>query len=567
MIDRITKSLIKGFESKFDFDVSIKESDLFEHFVNYTILQKKLEDRINEESLESINIGTNGTFGLDGFCILINKHLIDSIDDLNEIIDSTNKPVAEVYFIQAKTTNKFDVKEIGSFGKAIEDFVSIEQKYSWSANSKKYIELFKNLTNRANELETNPSCFIYYSTLGSYENDKNTEAQRENILVDIRDQKVFKNIEFHYFDSNILQNEYKKIGQKITKTFNFSKKTLMPDIENVDEAYIGVVPVTTIIDLIEEDSELITSIFYDNVRDFQGYNKINDEIKKTIGNNELKYAFSVLNNGITIVAEKLTTSRDNLTITNYQVINGLQTSRVLLDSKELIDDEMFVTLKLIITQDETLISKIIRSTNRQTEVKEADLIAYSDFQKKLEDFFKTFNEPNRLYYERRSKQYNGTSVDSKLIVDKSTLIKVMGSFYFSKPNLATRYFGALFKEFGSQLFNENHKYYPYYTAALIFRKLEQLFKTGKIDKKYKKIRYFLLMMIRLEFNKTFPSFESNKIDKYCTSLINEMQKEGEFEKYALESLKKVNSLGLDLDSTELSKSSKLVDDIKKLYFV
>ena len=78
MIDRITQSLLKDFQSKFDFD-SLEENDLFEHFVNYSILEKKLEDRLDEDALDSINIGKNGTFGLDGFAILINKHLITSI--------------------------------------------------------------------------------------------------------------------------------------------------------------------------------------------------------------------------------------------------------------------------------------------------------------------------------------------------------------------------------------------------------------------------------------------------------------------------------------------------------
>ena len=357
MIDRITQSLLKDFETKFDFQ-DLKENDLFEHFVNYTILEKKLEDRIDEDSLNSINIGINGTFGLDGFAILVNKHLITSIEDLDTILDNNSKPIAEVYFIQAKTSNSFEIKEISSFGNSIEDFVSIEQKYTWNENAKNFIELFKHLTSRANDLESNPSCHIYYSTLGDYENDKNTEAEKARILKNIKDQRVFGKIEFSFVDYSNLQNDYKKIGQKISRTFAFKDKTLIPEIDKVNEAYIGVVPATTIINLIEEDSELITSIFYDNVRDFQGFNKINQEIKNTITDDKLKYAFSVLNNGITIVAEKLSTSRDNVTITNYQIINGLQTSRVLLDSKEFIDEKIFVTLKLIITEDENLISKI-----------------------------------------------------------------------------------------------------------------------------------------------------------------------------------------------------------------
>jgi len=565
MIDRITQSLLKDFQTKLDFE-DIKENDLFEHFVNYTILEKKLEDRIDEDSLNLINIGVNGTFGLDGFAILVNKHLITSIEDLNEILDNNSKPSAEVFFIQAKTSNNFEVKEISSFGNSIEDFVSISQKYSWNENAKDFIELFKHLTNRANDLETNPTCQIIYCTLGEYHKDINTEAEKKRILKNITDQRVFNKIDFLFYDYNNLQTDYKKIGQKISRTFSFSQKTLIPDIDNVKEAYIGVVPATTIINLIEEDSELISSIFYDNVRDFQGFNKINQEIKNTISDEKLKYAFSVLNNGITIIAEKLVPSRDNVTITNYQIINGLQTSRVLLNSKEFINDKIFITLKLIVTEDENLISKIIRSTNRQTEVKEEDLLAYSDFQKKLEDFFKTFNDPDKLFYERRSKQYNGTSIDVKSIVDKSTLIKTMGSFYFLKPQLATRYFGALFNEFGKQLFLDSHKLYPYYTAALIYNRLENRFKANLIDRKYKKIRYFILMMLRLEYNLEYPKFESNKVDKYCTDLITHFNIKSNFDDKLNKVIKKINTLDLDLTSNELSKSNKLVENIKKLYF-
>ena len=526
-----------------------------------------MEDRIDEDALDLVNIGINGTFGLDGFAILINKHLITSIEDLDEILNTNSKPIAEVFFIQAKTTNNFEVKEISSFGNSIEDFVSITQKYSWNENSKKFINLFKHLTNRANDLETNPSCHIYYCTLGEYQNDRNVEAEKLRIIKNIKDQRVFNNVDFHFFDYNQVQSDYKKIGQKISRTFAFSQKTLIPDIENVKEAYIGVVPVTTIIDLIEEDSELITSIFYDNVRDYQGLNKINLEIKNTISDDKLKYAFSVLNNGITIIAEKLTPSRDNVTITNYQIINGLQTSRVLLDSKEFINDKIFVTLKLIVTEDENLISKIIRSTNRQTEVKEEDLLAYSDFQKRLEDFFKTFNEPVKLFYERRAKQYNGSSINTKLIIDKNTLIKTMGSFYFLKPQLATRYFGALFNEFGKQLFRDNHKLYPYYTSALIFNKLEDRFRANTIDRKYKKIRYFILMMLRLEYDLEFPKFESNKIENYCKDLIDHFSIKSNYDKKLTNAIKKIDSLELDLNSTELSKSNKLVENIKKMYFL
>lgn len=566
MIDRITQRSLKEFRSKFNFPSDISESYIFEHFINYIILEKKLEDRIDEDTLINVNIGKNGTIGIDGFCILINRQVITSIDDLSDILNSNVKPKAEVFFIQAKTENKFDTKEIGNFGDAVDDFVSQEQKYSWSENARKSIDLFKYLIDNSNKLDSNPNCYMYYCTLGDDRQDRNVLGKKENILDRIKKQRVFGNIDFQYLDYNDIQINYKKIGQKISRKFNFSSRTLIPDIDGVKEAYIGLVPAKTIINLIEEDSELITSIFYDNVRDFQGFNEINSEIKKTIEDDNLKYAFSILNNGITIVANQLSQSRDDFEISGYQIINGLQTSRVLLSCKEHVNDNMYVTLKLIVTEDENLISKIIRATNRQTAVKEEDLIAYTEFQKKLEDFFKSFDDNDKLYYERRSKQYNDSEINSKLIVDKSTLIKAMGSFYFEKPHVATRYFGKLFKEFGEQLFKNDHKLYPYYVAALLYKKLERKFYNKEIDNKYRKLRYFILMMLRLEFDKSNPpKFESNKMDKYCEGLLFEFNDSVKLNSHINNIISKIDSLKLDLNNADISKSSDLVEKIKKLY--
>lgn len=571
-IDRVTNSLIKDFLEKFNFPQSIDDAQRFEHFVNYIILEKFLEERLDIDILESINIGINGTIGIDGFCILINNRLVSSIDDLKDALSSSKKPSADVFFIQAKTENKFNISSISSFGDAIDDFVSEIQQYNWTDNAKESINLFKYLIDNINELSQNPSCHICYATLGKYnQDDINLEAIKSRINEKIQNQRIFSDIDFLYKDADSLQADYRKIGQKISRKFNFKDKKLIPSIEGVQEAYIGIIPVQTIIDLIEDNGDLMPSIFYDNVRDYQGENKVNSEIKKSIEDDRLKFAFSILNNGITIVAESISLSRDDVTIENYQIVNGLQTSRVLYDSKDLLVDGMYVPIKLVVTQDEFIVSKVIRSTNRQTEVKEEDLIAFSDFQKSLEDYFKMDRDNDKLYYERRSRQYNGIdNIEQSAIISKSTLIKVMGSFYFMKPNLATRYFGALFAEFGSNLFKDNHKLEFYYIASLIYYKLEKVFSNGEIDKRYRKLKYFLLMMIRLEYeSKNPPNLDDKKAEKYCNNLMEFLGSEEEFlaiiNKIIEKLLKIEKEKGFDYNSTEVSKSAQLAESCKSLY--
>ena len=87
-------------------------------------------------------------------------------------------------------------------------------------------------------------------------------------------------------------------------------------------------------------------------------------------------------------------------------MNGCQTSHVLFDQRANLDDTVLIPLRIIATRDEELIAAIVKATNRQTAVKEEQLLALNDFQKKLEAFFASFAEGRRLFYERRSRQYN-----------------------------------------------------------------------------------------------------------------------------------------------------------------
>jgi hypothetical protein len=561
-MDRVTKSYLKNFSDKFDFD-DINESLLFEHFVNYSIIEPKSEYPFE---IEDVNIGINGTIGIDGFALLLNRELITDIDNINYYLDTYKKCSAEVVLIQTKTSQKFDSSEIGNFGHAVQDFIAEKQNLNWSNEGIEKIKLFNDFIDRISELKENPSCSLYYVTLGKNNNDKNIEAVKANIEKNIFTENIFSKISFDTYGAIEIQNKYKKIGETIEKSFIFSNRVTLPIIENVKEAYIGIVDTKSIIELMtDEKGNLLKNIFYDNVRDYQGGNKVNSEISDTLNSN-YKDSFSIMNNGITIVAESLTPSRDTFTITNYQIINGCQTSHVLFENKETLDESVKVSIKLIITDDEDVTSRIIRSTNRQTEVKEQDLLAFSNFQKRLEDYFKTFGSSEQLFYERRSKQYNSSSIDKKRIIDKTTLIKAMASMFYDKPNMATRFFGALFKEFGNKLFEDDHEMLPYFVASFAIYKIETLFRLKKLDKKYKKIKYHILMMIRHEIdNSKCPSFKSKKSIKYCQVLFDILKDDDKLLNTVNESIKKISSLPYDIDSSDISKSKEFVTDCLKQY--
>ena len=85
---------------------------------------------------------------------------------------------------------------------------------------------------------------------------------------------------------------------------------------------------------------------------------------------------------------------------------------------------MNIPIKLIVTTDDDIKSKITVSTNSQTAVKKEQLSAMTDFQKNLEHYYNAMEGDGRLYYERRANQYNNdSSVVKKRIISVSNQIK------------------------------------------------------------------------------------------------------------------------------------------------
>lgn len=65
------------------------------------------------------------------------------------------------------------------------------------------------------------------------------------------------------------------------------KKVTFPPIDGVKQAFLGLVKCKDFIAILtDSDNNMLTNIFEDNVRDFQGYNIVNSEIQDTLKNSE-----------------------------------------------------------------------------------------------------------------------------------------------------------------------------------------------------------------------------------------------------------------------------------------
>ncbi len=127
-------------------------------------------------------------------------------------------------------------------------------------------------------------------------------------------------------------------------------------------------------------------LFFDNVRDWQGFNDVNSQIKNTLDSPD-RNRFVLMNNGLTIIAATVQPTGDKFYIEDYQIVNGCQTSNVLFSERAILDDNVTLPIRLISTQDENVTNAIVKANNWQTEVKEEQLFALQEYPKTLEAYF------------------------------------------------------------------------------------------------------------------------------------------------------------------------------------
>jgi hypothetical protein len=519
-MDRVINGLLATFVADFGLG-SLTIDKQFENFCTYCVISKEYSETFD---LEDVIVGGSNDLGIDGIACLVNGSLVNTKEAIDDLLETNGFLDVEFIFIQAKSASSFKGAEISDFALGVKEFFSQHPSMPRNESVERYIILQEHIfANPARMTKGNPICKLYYVTTGRWEDDRHLSARIETQKKDLLNTGLFREVYFFPVDASQLQNLYRHTLTKVSAIFNFGSRITVPTIDGVSQAFIGIVTATEYLNLIsEDDGNIRKSIFYDNVRDYQDDNDVNKGIAETLKSTQ-RDRFIVLNNGITIVAKELRSTGDKFVIEDYQIVNGCQTSHVLFQQKANLDTKVFVPIKLIHTTDDAVTNAVIKATNSQTPVKTEDLQALSDFQKQLESYYgSAFTEPRkRLYYERRSRQFSSAPAIEKVrIVTVATQIKAFASMFLDQPHIAGRYYGTLLKSIGDRIFVKNHQLSPYYTSAYALYRLEYFLRSRSIDPIYRKFRYHLLMLFRLQQGATpVAALTANEMERYCDPLL------------------------------------------------
>lgn len=478
----------------------MSESDAFELFVGSQLFADDLLEQVPISDL----LLDSSTVGVDLALLEVNGIVAWDVDDVDDICSQAAKVDVVVHIAQVKRSASIDSAQLLALGTTVQKILTNDDLNEHPKLRSVMEGIALVFSAFAAKLKAPPSVRVHYactaplvSVQDQTVNDRAASARQQ-----IQDLGFIGSVVFEIWGADDLHTAWTRKNQANEVEIQLEKQINLPKMEGIDQAILGVVESTELLKLIEDsDGVLDERVFYDNVRGFKGEdNAVNKQILDTLATTESQL-LPVLNNGVTVVARAYQPKPgDAVAVSDFQIVNGCQTSHCIYLAKDEIrelDLPVFVPLRLVVTQDEDVATRIIRATNSQTAVQENDLIALTKFQKQLEDFYRLDPEQLKLSYERRSGQYFSSDVVKTRVVTISDQMRAIAALMLDNPHTAARYKAKLYDEVGTSIFRDGHKLLPYLASAFAAYRIENAFRTG-LDPALKPARYHILMTVKYQ---------------------------------------------------------------------
>ncbi|WP_180177757.1 AIPR family protein [Acinetobacter sp. YH01005] len=425
-----------------DKDLKDYNGDKYEKAVPIFCNLKHLNGLENEELMAGI-LGSGGDQGVDVSYTFHNSELINSDSEIDIKKDHTIRFV----FFQIKRETSFKTNGFKLFKEGIEKIfdldTTIESIQEEGAN-KEYINLCQNtreIWKNARRASATILVDIFFVTQAP--NTKLAAAIEVN-LEKLRKKLESTNIKFNslFLNARDVLDLVQKTDDKIG--INFQNPPLnIKDKSIATSGFAGIIDGNTLLKSFSETDKSLdnTEITVDqnihlkfknyltegNVRYFLGEKThINKGIIDSAKDEDNAEIFWAMNNGLTIICEKITDiSSTEFELLNPSIVNGCQTIHCLYQAREELQKplpkKLGVFCKIIQTENFSIQSKIILSTNSQNEVKTASLKANDSIQKSIEEYLLPFE----IYYERRENYYKRKNYTGNKVISLTRMAQIL----------------------------------------------------------------------------------------------------------------------------------------------
>ena len=499
----------------------MKTDKYFELFTAEQIL-KGQEFDLDSEQVRSGSLGGGGDGGVDFIYLFANRRLVREDSELEKFVEQQLS--IELIILQSKHQSSFSEIAI----QKIEDFAEKCLKFNGESRAtleKLYnqklviaVDMFHNLYRMSLTKKPKLSISFFYASLGEQVDAKVKE--RANILVSkCLNSFSTAEVRFEFVGSSKLLEFYNRVA---TKTLVL-KASVATGISSFGTSYICLVPLRNFYEFITENKQIRSHIFESNVRDYQGDVGVNKEIAETLSTEESE-EFWWLNNGVTVIASKVTAAGTDVSITDPLIVNGLQTSHKIFQHFKNNNgtDNRNVLVRVIENTSPQSIDRIIKATNSQTKIDKIYLHATETIHRNIEHALKGVD----LYYDRRKNYYRNLHKPSAKIITMPQLSQAVAAIYLQQPNDARARPTTVADKHYKHIFAKTHPVALYVKCAQVIRRIDDCLDAYDLAAPNKNNLIFYIAMyavcLTLKMSKPKASdIASLNIDEISDDLIDE----------------------------------------------
>jgi hypothetical protein len=530
---QVIASYLRRFVTEYSYE-ALPEDQQFERFVNYIVISRYFPDEFEVDEVTT----SESDQSIDGAAVLIGDDLILSAEAATAAfsrLKARQQASVTYVFIQSKRTEGFDAGEILKFGSGVKRLFDPASDQPNDDLLRELRAIHQIVVENLGKVESGrPSCELYFATTGVWMESNGLDVQTTYVEGQLRSTSFFREVAFYPSDREKIISLWLSAQSTVEATILVKQYIPLPEISGVNEAYLALAPAVSFVTavLTEPEGRIRASVFDQNVRAYLGdENPINKSMYESLKDAASHDRFAILNNGITIVSPDVRVQSDRIRVSDYQIVNGCQTSHVLFRSKQVLSEKVILPLRIIEAQDPEIVAQIVAATNSQSEVSQSQFLSIRPFVRKLEVFFNSFDsdeeKERRLYFERRTRQYVGQEIKKMRIFDIQKLARAFAAMFLDVPHLAAGFPTQTFQEKADSLFQPEHRELAYYTAAFALYRLELSLGNNYVPRKYQRFKWHLLMLLRYQQGGAdLPGLRSKKLDDYCKRILSGLAEGG-----------------------------------------
>jgi hypothetical protein len=407
----------------------------------FEIFASELVLRPYDLSLDDVKAGIVGG-GQDGAIDSVYVFFDDNVlDEDSDVVDPPSKPadfsqdrLLELWIIQTKTTPAFAETTLDQLENSIRRLLDLAQpldglKVLYNERLLARIALFRTAWDKLITRRPRIGVNVVYATPGDRQGitpqvEGKINALRQVIAAAVPDPDLVT-VEL-MGDKELLSRYNERPSYTVRMEYQESATS--------GNSHVALVKLKDYYDVIvDENGRLRRHLFEWNVRDYQGNVEVNKGIRNSLTSADSP-EFWWLNNGVTILCSDATSAGKAYSLSNIQIVNGLQTSHeiyeALKSSRTPETENKMLLVRIIVTGDAATRDQVIRATNRQTAVTDASLRATDDVQRQIENYFLT----KGWYYDRRKNFYKNDGKDVSKIVGIPFLGAALTAMGLSRPD-------------------------------------------------------------------------------------------------------------------------------------